>query len=45
MLDIKLASLLFGVYGGNHTEEVENAAGVTPLVVVPGNELDEVLVE
>ena len=27
------------------TDEVNNTAGVTPLVVVPGNELDEVGVE
>lgn len=34
-----------GVDLGNVCKEVENTAGVTPLVVVPGDELDEVLVE
>jgi len=29
----------------NVGQEVEDATGVAPLVVVPGNELDEVLVE
>ena len=29
----------------NVCEKVEDTAGVTPLVVVPGNQLDEVLVE
>jgi hypothetical protein len=28
-----------------HTKEVEDTAGVAPLVVVPGDELDEVAVE
>ena len=30
---------------GNVCQKVDNTAGVTPLVVVPGNKLDEVLVE
>jgi len=30
---------------GDVGEEVEHTAGVTPLVVVPGDELDEVVVE
>ena len=30
---------------GNVCKEVENAAGVTPLVIVPRDELDEVVVE
>ena len=30
---------------GNVDKKVKDTAGVTPLVVVPGNELDEVLVE
>ncbi len=31
-----------GVLGGDVGDEVAHAAGVTPLVVVPGDELDEV---
>ena len=34
-----------GVDLGNVCKEVEDTAGVTPLVVVPGDELDEVVVE
>lgn len=30
---------------GNVGQEVEDTAGVTPLVVVPGDELDKVVVE
>jgi hypothetical protein len=29
----------------NVAEEVENTAGVTPLVIIPGDELDEVVVK
>ena len=29
----------------NVTDEVQNTAGITPLVVVPGNQLDKVVVE
>ena len=28
-----------------HTQEVQDTAGVAPLIVIPCNELDEVLVE
>lgn len=34
-----------GVDLGNVCKEVEDTAGVTPLVIVPGDELDEVVVE
>ena len=37
--------LLGGIDLGDVGEEVEDTAGVTPLVVVPRDELDEVLVE
>lgn len=37
--------LLGGIDLGDVGEEVEDTAGVTPLVVVPGDQLDEVLVE
>eukprot|EP01083_Nonionella_stella_P156417 506545_1 len=34
-----------GVNGGTHLHEVDNTAGVSPLVIVPGNKLDERRVE
>lgn len=37
--------LLGGIDLGNVGQEVEDTAGVTPLVVVPGDQLDEVVVE
>jgi hypothetical protein len=37
--------LLGGIDLGNVGEEVEDTAGVAPLVVVPADELDEVVVE
>jgi hypothetical protein len=37
--------LFGGIDLGNVGQEVEDTAGVTPLVVVPGDELDEVVVE
>lgn len=40
-MDSSLASVDLGNVG----QEVEDTAGVTPLVVVPGDELDEVVVE
>lgn len=39
------AHLFGGVNLGNVGQEVEDTAGVSPLVVVPGDELDEVVVE
>lgn len=39
------AYLLGGIDLGNVGKEIEDTAGVTPLVVVPGDKLDEVVVE
>jgi hypothetical protein len=33
------------LYGEQLTKEVKNTAGVSPLVVVPGDKLDEVIIE
>lgn len=40
-----LVRLVVNSRTGKLTDEVEAAAGVAPLVVVPGDELDEVLVQ
>lgn len=40
-----LANLLGGVNLGGVDDEVQDTAGVSPLVVVPGDQLDEVVVE
>jgi hypothetical protein len=40
-----MASLLSGIDLGDVGEQVQDTAGVTPLVVIPGDKLDEVIVE
>jgi len=42
---VKLCHLLALVLAGNVDEQVDDPLGVTPFVVVPGDELDEVLVQ
>lgn len=40
-----MSLLLGGIDLGDVGDKVEDTAGVTPLVVVPGDQLDEVVVE
>jgi len=44
-LFVSRSNLLLGIGLGDVGEEVEDTTAVTPLVVVPGDKLDKVLVE